>query len=543
MAVSLPIALEAVQSASAAELTPPAPPPAPAASPLDASFPLLIESGSDQDYNDANGQLWRADAGFVGGQIVDRGAVEIAGTDNDRLYQTERWGLDGYVVKVPNGKYNVRLHFAETSFDVAGKRLFTVQVEDQKITDIDIFAEAGDSHKAVVKSFDDVVVEDGELTIAFTGIGGFVNAIEVAEVREVQPTVLRLNHPVTENSPTGTVVGVIGPVAADAGGAFSYGLADSAGDRFLIDADTGRITVAPNADLDFETATSHSITVTAADATGIAATQDFVINLDDANEAPTALSLTGKTLAEDSAVGTIVGTAVAVDADAADSITYALLDDAEGRFTIDPASGAITVAPNAAFDHAVSPSHSIKVRASDSKGLTFDQDFQILVREKKDPVRATLIQSGADADFLDSQSRAWSADVGFVGGNPADRGAIEIAGTEDDRIYQTERWGLTGYSLEAPMGVYNVKLHFAETSPDVDAAGKRVFSADVEGHAINDIDVFAEAGGTQVALVKTVPNVVVNDGHLDIAFEAKVGAPMINAIEIEQVLVCPAPAI
>ncbi len=542
MAVSLPIALEAVHSASAAQLTPPPPPPVPTESPLDPSFPLRIEAGSNQDYTDAQGQLWRADAGFVGGQVVDRGAVEIAGTDNDRLYQTERWGLDGYIIKVPNGKYTVRLHFAETSFDVAGKRLFTVAVEDQKITDIDIFAETGGSHKAVVKTFDDVVVDDGELDITFTGVGGFVNAIEVVEVHEAHPTVLRLSHLVAENSPAGTVIGVVAPVDAAAGDVLTYSLADSAGDRFLIDAESGRITVAPDAELDFESATTHSITVSAVDARGNVATQDFAIDLGDINEAPTAILLNGNSIAEDAAAGTVVGTALAADPDAADRLTYTLVDDAEGLFTIDPASGSITVAPEATFSYAASPRHRITVRASDSAGLSIDQTFWISVKEKRDLPQSIFIQSGSDADFLDNEGRTWSADHGFVGGNLAERGAIEIGGTEDDRIYQTERWGMTGYSVDVPMGSYNVKLHFAETSPAVDTSGKRIFSADIEGHLVNDIDVFAEAGGPRKALVKAVSNVVVTDGKLDISFEAKAGAPMINGIEIEPVLICQAPA-
>lgn len=48
----------------------------------------------------------------------------------------------------------------------------------------------------------------------------------------------------------------------------SYALADNAGGRFTIDAATGAITVVDGSLLDFESATSHSITVRVMDAAG-----------------------------------------------------------------------------------------------------------------------------------------------------------------------------------------------------------------------------------------------------------------------------------
>jgi hypothetical protein len=170
MAMALPIAIEAA-AVSAAEVTPPPAPAVPQVAPLEATFPLLIESGSTKPYTDSKGRVWRADEAFIGGNIVDRGAIAIDATTEDRLYQTERWGLSGYTAKVPNGKYTVRLHFAETYQNAPGTRLFTVKVEDRTIANLDVFAEAGGKNKALVKTLDDVVVADGEINIDFTGGG------------------------------------------------------------------------------------------------------------------------------------------------------------------------------------------------------------------------------------------------------------------------------------------------------------------------------------------------------------------------------------
>jgi hypothetical protein len=131
----------------------------------------------------------------------------------------------------------------------------------------------------------------------------------------------------------------------------------------------------------------------------------------------------------------------------------------------------------------------------------------------------------------------WQADTGFVGGNVTDRGSIGIANTNDPAIYRSERWGLTGYALPIANGVYTVRLHFAETNTGIDA-GERVFGMSVESVALGSIDVFAEAGGRNIALVRAV-NVEVTDGQLDIAFTAITQNPMISAIEVASTRAAP----
>ena len=68
---------------------------------------------------------------------------------------------------------------------------------------------------------------------------------------------------------------------------------------------------------------------------------------------------------ENAADGTVVGVVSATDPDAGDALTYALLDDAGGRFTIDPTSGAITVADGALLDFETADQHSVVVQVTD----------------------------------------------------------------------------------------------------------------------------------------------------------------------------------
>ena len=72
------------------------------------------------------------------------------------------------------------------------------------------------------------------------------------------------------------------------------------------------------------------------------------------------------------------------------------------------------------------------------------------------------INSGGGT-YVDTGGLTWGADFGFSGGNTFST-ADAIAGTPDDPIYQTERFGAAfTYSLNAGADAdYLVNLHFAE---------------------------------------------------------------------------------
>jgi Ca2+-binding RTX toxin-like protein len=182
---------------------------------------------------------------------------------------------------------------------------------------------------------------------------------------------------VAENSADGTVVGTVTGADPDAGDTLSYALTNDAGGRFAIDTATGVVTVADGALLDFESATSHGITVRVTDQGGLFVDEDFTIAVTNVNEAPTDATMSGGTVAENSANGTAVGTVTGIDPDAGAVLSYALVDSAGGRFAIDSTSGAITVANGTLLDYEQSTSHTITVRVTDQGGLTFDKDFTI----------------------------------------------------------------------------------------------------------------------------------------------------------------------
>jgi len=86
------------------------------------------------------------------------------------------------------------------------------------------------------------------------------------------------------------------------------------------------------------------------------------------NDAPGELAVDTLPFAENSANGTVVGTATASDVDPGDTLTFSLVDNAGGRFSIDAATGQIKVANASLLDFESAKQHVVTVRVADAAG-------------------------------------------------------------------------------------------------------------------------------------------------------------------------------
>jgi Malectin domain len=135
-----------------------------------ASKAIRIDAGSEKPYTDSEGNMWLADQGFPDGDITDRGAdVQVSNTKDPAIYRTEHFDMTSFSQKVPNGKYTVKLHFAETYEGINGpeQRIFSFNVGGKEFKDFDVVAKAGGVRRAYVATVDDVNVTNGELDITF----------------------------------------------------------------------------------------------------------------------------------------------------------------------------------------------------------------------------------------------------------------------------------------------------------------------------------------------------------------------------------------
>jgi hypothetical protein len=144
---------------------------------------IRIKAGVTVPLTDANGVTWLPDQGFIGGETTDRpDDMEIGNTPIPSVYRTERYDMTGFSRALPNGRYVVKLHFAETFYEItrAGERVFSFNVEGREFKDFDVFVKAGGVRRAYVESIN-VDIADGKLDIAFTSKiqSPEINAIEI----------------------------------------------------------------------------------------------------------------------------------------------------------------------------------------------------------------------------------------------------------------------------------------------------------------------------------------------------------------------------
>jgi hypothetical protein len=108
------------------------------------------------------------------------------------------------------------------------------------------------------------------------------------------------------------------------------------------------------------------------------------------NLAPTDISLSNSTVAENSAAGTVVGVLSGIDADGDDTFVYVLVtgdgDDDNARFEI----VGDQLQTTAVFNHEAKSSYTVRVRATDLTGASHEKTLTIQVTNVSEPQVVTL---------------------------------------------------------------------------------------------------------------------------------------------------------
>ena len=150
--------------------------------------------------------------------------------------------------------------------------------------------ETADTHSLTVKAADAALSATATVTVTVT------------DVNEV-PSISASSFTIAENASVGAAVGTKTGTDVD-GDTLAYSITAGNNDGlFAMDSSSGAITV--KAALDHETASSHSLTVQAADA-ALSATATVTVNVTDVNEVPS-ISASSFTIAENASVGAAVG--------------------------------------------------------------------------------------------------------------------------------------------------------------------------------------------------------------------------------------------
>ena len=453
----------------------------------------LIQENLFSKYINAGGQAvttgaidWVADVNFSGGSTYNDD-VPVANTTDDVIYQSERYGNFSYSIPVPAGDYDVNLHFAEIYYVDGGqgfgigKRVFNVAVEGQNVlTNFDINAEvSGTTPEAIVKSFM-VTVSDGYLDISFQSVveNPKICAIAVEQI------------PSTPSDLT------------------------SSPDSYHFQAQDINTISAPHA-FTLSNSTITDITVASATLLGSDASS-FTTNLSDG----TVVNAGGNTPFEVNFAPTTANPAIK-------NAQLAINHSGSGSPLVINLSG-----------EAVDPVSCPAVGTSCDDG---DPSTVNDVEDGNCNCAGTPVVSGsgiyinAGGPSQTTGGSTWEADQHFSGGETYLK-SRNIANTEDDVLYHTERYGNFQYSIPVTNGSYTVNLLFAEIFyvGSKFEIGKRIFNVDIEGlPVLTNFDINAEnAPSTKATAVIKSFSVSVSDGMLDIDFISVVDNAKISAISV-----------
>jgi Malectin domain len=142
--------------------------------------------------------------------------------------------------------------------------------------------------------------------------------------------------------------------------------------------------------------------------------------------------------------------------------------------------------------------------------------------------------------YQDHAGKIWSGDRYFTGGT-SDRSEKQfIYRTLDSEIYRVSRQGDFTYDIPLKPGVYELRLHFAETffGPEELVGGgetSRLMHVIANGKPLLWMyDIYANAGGARTADVRVFKDITpAEDGFLHLKFSSRPNAKaLLNAIEI-----------
>ncbi len=187
------------------------------------------------------------------------------------------------------------------------------------------------------------------------------------------------------------------------------------------------------------------------------------------------------------------------------------------------------------------------------------------LNSKTIPFTQLNILLGAKRYFIDEKNQQlWLPDQpyhsgswGHIGGKPfviknntqlpygTDK---NIAGTDDDPVYQTQQVGIQQYRFDVPAGTYELTLHFAELQGGVikmppynltdtgrdENAVQRIFNVSVNDEVLLHNFNIQQQYGAATAIVKKTKVTVVNNAGITIAFNSIEGESVLNAIQLKK---------
>jgi len=513
------------------------------------------------------------------------------------VYQTERYGAFGYVYTglLPSSVYTIRLHFAEgvTTHTAAGDRLFNVAVNGaQVLTNYDIFAHAG-LNQAVIQQVTGTSDEHGILSVQLypgqTDLPS-LRGIEITQTGTAPPP------PTLPGAPTALSATAVSASqlnlswTASSTSGVQYQVFRSTTSGFIPSSSNQVATTATTtySDTVLAAATTYYYVVEASNASGSSPASNQAsattfnsssgnVDVVDINAGGTAA---GSYLADtDFTGGSASSTTAAINTSlvanpAPESVyqterygdfTYTIPNltpgasytvnlhfaeiywTAAGQREFNVLISGATVLTNfdvfaAAGGEDIAIVKSFPATASSNGTITIQFTTGAADLPKISGIEITQPAASSTTDLqIDAggvASGSWLADEDFTGGTASSTTAAintsQVTNPAPQAVYQTERFGDFTYTIPnlTPGANYTVNLYFAEIYWT--AASQREFNVLINGATVlTNFDVFAAAGGEDIAIVKSFTATAASNGTITIQFTTGAAdLPKVSGIEV-----------
>ncbi|MFH2123102.1 MAG: putative Ig domain-containing protein [Pseudomonadota bacterium] len=233
------------------------------------------------------------------------------------------------------------------------------------------------------------LLDKGTVTVEPGGIFSSASGTVVPCGGNVYPVVTAgQSFSVPEDSANGYSPGTIVATDEDAGTVFSNWIILSGNDDniFALNSSTGEITVADNTNLDYQTRTAYTLSVTVSDGTDTSDPQDVIVNVLKANTPPVLDPIGDRIVNE---LTQLTFTATAIDNDPGDTVSFSLSGAPAGA-SIGAQSGIFTWTPTESQGPG-DYTFTVQVRDNGLPSLTDSENITVTVHEVTAPPAIALI--------------------------------------------------------------------------------------------------------------------------------------------------------
>ena len=418
-------------------------------------------------------------------------SVDVTATDKGGNQITKTFTIN--VTDVNEAQTALTLDNKQVAENTPGGVIGKLTVADQDIGDTQSF-KVSDNRFEIVNgqlklkpgvSFDHETTGSVDVTVTATDSAKHsisqTFTISIGDVNEAQTGMAVSNGQVQENV-AGAVISTVSVTDPDVGDSQTFQVSDN---RFEVV--NGQLQLKSGVSLDYESASSIDVTVTATDAGGHQISKTVTVTVGDVNEAQTSLSLSNASVAENAA-GAVIGTLTVADPDAGDKQSFSVSDN---RFEV--VNNQLQLKSGISLDHEGEPTVNVTVTPTDSGGHQIQQTFAINVGDVNEA------QTGMSLSNASVAENAAGAVIGTLTVADPDDGDTQSFQVSDNRfeVVNNQLQLKSGVSLDHE-GEPTVNVTVTAT----DAGGHQIQQA----FAINVADVNEAQTGMSLSASKVAEN-------------------------------------